>query len=240
MNTTIHQPNHTDVRYHGATTETAPASAGNTPEGLTTTDYLGVEMAEAQSTHRSTPHALYRFWDADRHLLYVGITVNPGARWKNHTKDKAWWLDVAHVTIEQHPTRQAVLDAERTAILTERPRHNVVHNQGTDQAAPGGPTPPSVDPELVARIKAQQASREASRQDYVDAFFDTWPRYRHDRLPANIDTAVASYSDVGLPLDDMLDAVRTAVTTPGIYNRAAYFRAICRNRLDEIEEAARG
>lgn len=198
-------------------------------------------MAENQSTHSTgtTTHALYRFWDAGRQLLYVGISLNPGNRWKQHAHDKAWWLDVAHVTVEPHPTRRDALDAERAAITTERPLHNVVHNQRPPAVPPAldGPTPPATDPDVIARAQAQQAAHEAAREDYVDAFFGAWPRYRHNRLPQGIEASVASYHDAGLPLADMVDAVHAAVSTPGVQNRAAYFRAICRNR---IEEATRG
>lgn len=76
-------------------------------------------------------HALYRFFDKDDRLLYVGITLNPGARWKQHSKDKPWWHEVARVTVEHFPDRETVLEAERAAIITERPLHNVVHNRGT-------------------------------------------------------------------------------------------------------------
>lgn len=85
-------------------------------------------MTETQSTHHTAPHALYRFWDANDRLLYVGITANPGSRWKQHSKDKPWWHDVTRVTIERYPDRLSVLNAERTAITLERPVHNVVHN----------------------------------------------------------------------------------------------------------------
>lgn len=55
--TALTKANHTRVSYHEGTTEAAPASAGNTPEGLTTADCRGVEMAEAQSIH-TTPQAV--------------------------------------------------------------------------------------------------------------------------------------------------------------------------------------
>lgn len=76
-------------------------------------------------------HALYRFYSDDNTLLYIGITLNPGARWKSHSKDKPWWSEVAQITVETYPTREAVADAERAAIIAEHPRHNVVHNRGT-------------------------------------------------------------------------------------------------------------
>lgn len=74
------------------------------------------------------PHALYRFWDSADVLLYVGITLNPGERWKQHRADKAWWEEVATVTVETYPDRPSVMEAERTAIIAEGPKYNIVHN----------------------------------------------------------------------------------------------------------------
>lgn len=73
-------------------------------------------------------HALYRFFDAGGELLYLGITLNPAARWKQHSHDKTWSTEVANIVIEPHPDRAAVLEAERLAIVTEKPRYNVVYN----------------------------------------------------------------------------------------------------------------
>lgn len=73
-------------------------------------------------------HALYRFYSATDDLLYVGVTLDPGSRWNSHRKEKPWWHEVSRVTVEAHPSRQAVLEAERQAILAEKPRYNVVHN----------------------------------------------------------------------------------------------------------------
>lgn len=76
-------------------------------------------------------HALYRFYDTTGTLLYVGITADPGARWRKHAHGKPWWHEITQITIETHPTRAAVLEAERAAIITEKPRHNIVHNSGS-------------------------------------------------------------------------------------------------------------
>lgn len=74
------------------------------------------------------PHALYRFYDRTGALLYVGLTADPGSRWKAHARDKPWWLDVTDVRIEHFPDRKTVTEAERVAIQREKPRYNVVHN----------------------------------------------------------------------------------------------------------------
>jgi predicted GIY-YIG superfamily endonuclease len=91
-----------------------------------------------------TPHALYRFFGEGGELLYVGITNNPTRRFAQHGVKRDWWHEVATIRMERHESREAVLAAERSAILAERPRYNVVHNGGapvTDEApernAPG-------------------------------------------------------------------------------------------------------
>jgi predicted GIY-YIG superfamily endonuclease len=73
------------------------------------------------------PHALYRFFADDGSLLYVGITWNIAARFPQHATEKPWWSEVANITIEAHPNRVAVLEAERQAISAESPRYNIVH-----------------------------------------------------------------------------------------------------------------
>ncbi len=75
------------------------------------------------------PTTLYRFYGRDGALLYVGITLNPGKRWEKHRDEKPWWTDVTDIKLEQHPTRQAALEAERAAIIAEKPAHNIVHNR---------------------------------------------------------------------------------------------------------------
>lgn len=89
---------------------------------------------------QEVPHALYRFFDAAGQLLYVGLTVDPGSRWKNHSKRKTWWYDVANSTMEWFPSRKAVEAAEILAIRNERPLHNVLHNIANAASATGGKT----------------------------------------------------------------------------------------------------
>ena len=93
----------------------------------------------SQAEMKATPsQALYRFFDADGHLLYVGISLNPGERWKQHRADKPWWLEVASITIDHLPDRDAALQAETAAIKSERPRYNIAQNgsvEGAERAA---------------------------------------------------------------------------------------------------------
>ena len=80
------------------------------------------------------PHWLYRLYDADGELLYIGQTYRPARRISYH-KSRArsdfgsdWFLDVCRAEWQRYPDYDAVLWAEREAIKAERPRYNVVHN----------------------------------------------------------------------------------------------------------------
>jgi predicted GIY-YIG superfamily endonuclease len=79
---------------------------------------------------RSAHTTLYRLYNADDELLYVGIAGNPGRRFEQHAEDKPWWSEVAATKLEHFATREAACAAEVTAITTEKPRHNIVHNRG--------------------------------------------------------------------------------------------------------------
>lgn len=80
------------------------------------------------TTFDQRPHALYRFYGAGGTLLYIGITADLPTRLTNHRDDKAWWLGVTNVTVEHYPDRTSVLEAERRAIVAERPLYNQQHN----------------------------------------------------------------------------------------------------------------
>jgi len=74
--------------------------------------------------------ALYRFFDAEDVLLYIGLTTNPPARLKKHRDEKPWWQEIRQMHVEYHPTISALQAAEREAITNEKPKYNVQHNRG--------------------------------------------------------------------------------------------------------------
>lgn len=84
-------------------------------------------------------HILYRFYDQAGSLLYVGITRNPPARFRDHARDKDWWLDVVDIKLEHYSSRTGLRQAEQAAIIVEHPRYNVVHNQKRGRKAHGSP-----------------------------------------------------------------------------------------------------
>jgi excinuclease UvrABC nuclease subunit len=80
-------------------------------------------------------YILYRFYDANRQLLYVGITNYPRERWRLHRRKSSWWSSVAFVSVHHLPDEKAARAAERKAIQTENPMHNVRERPGWYPAA---------------------------------------------------------------------------------------------------------
>lgn len=72
-----------------------------------------------------TGAAVYRLYDADNDLLYIGSSKELPQRYKDHARSKPWWPDVRRRTETWYETRQQAYGAERKAINTERPRYNV-------------------------------------------------------------------------------------------------------------------
>lgn len=75
---------------------------------------------------------LYRWWDADGRLLYVGKSVSVFARIAAHRRDSAFFAEAATMTMERFETARDLGMAEVSAIRNERPLYNIVHSLGVD------------------------------------------------------------------------------------------------------------
>lgn len=70
------------------------------------------------------PTAVYRLYDGQEALLYVGMSFDLAARMAGHAARSPWWGDVARKTMQWYPTRREASAAETAAIAAERPRYN--------------------------------------------------------------------------------------------------------------------
>lgn len=113
---------------------------------------------------------LYRYLSADGRLLYVGVSLNAALRAGAH-RLRPWWHEVATITVEHYDDRGAALDAERRAILTERPAYNVTHN-----ADKIGTTP-----ERARALAAERAKRYRDRRRGHEHAMSDDPRARAKR-----------------------------------------------------------
>lgn len=105
--------------------------------------WIGNKPANPQAGEQVGPHSyavversvasgsqiLYRMFDDKDVLLYVGITNSLERRLKQHSEEKPWFTRIDRVEIEKFESRKEVENAERHAILNEKPLHNIIFNQ---------------------------------------------------------------------------------------------------------------
>ena len=114
-------------------------------------------------------NTLYRFYANDGTLLYIGITISPPQRFKQHSRDKAWWNEVARIELVQFNSREELENEEKNAISREHPKYNITHNAAAPQAGrpdtysrwPGGSGPCPTCRRTVIYLR--------NRQQYIHA-----------------------------------------------------------------------
>lgn len=85
-----------------------------------------------------TATALYRHFDANDRLLYVGISLSAVQRLAQHRNGAHWFKKIVSVTIEWFPSREAAIGAEAAAIQLEKPMHNIAMNSHARARVSGG------------------------------------------------------------------------------------------------------
>ncbi|MFF1779853.1 GntR family transcriptional regulator [Streptomyces virginiae] len=74
--------------------------------------------------------AVYRLYDAEERLLYVGIIMDLEQRFADHRRQKFWWHLVDRQDVRWYDSRPEAEAVEAEAIRTENPLHD-----GTDRIA---------------------------------------------------------------------------------------------------------
>lgn len=103
--------------------------------------------------------AIYRIFDADDVLLYVGQTANTEVRFRDHRRQR-WCPPDARFVVTEYATRGEALAAEREAIATERPLRNKIWRP--DYVAPYRAKPVNETSAVIgARLKRSRGTRLA-------------------------------------------------------------------------------
>lgn len=113
---------------------------------------------------------LYRHFDRNKKLLYVGISLNSVARLAQHRDAAHWFDDIAIVTIETFSTREEALAAERNAIINENPVCNINHKRTIKQI------------EQEEKLRAAEFAQKAKQQLFT-RYVSYNLTYRFDELP---------------------------------------------------------
>lgn len=88
---------------------------------------------------------LYRWWDANGNLLYVGKSIRVLSRIEQHRQGSRFFDEATSMTLERFPDEVTLGLAEIEAIRTEKPVYNIVHNREADAST-------DFDPETVAAL----------------------------------------------------------------------------------------
>jgi predicted GIY-YIG superfamily endonuclease len=155
---------------------------------------------------------LYRFYDENDNLLYVGITNTWYQRFHQHERKSGWFSHVTHATFESYESREAVEAAELVAIKTENPQFNKASNPayevGVNHFArlktwtQTNSLPDSIHESLVAQMKSEWKELQkpkAKRQSkwvamvFLNAFYDQTP---WELIECRNCTALANSSNV--------------------------------------------
>lgn len=79
---------------------------------------------ERRTRVNASQTVLYRLYDEHDNLLYVGRTLDPRTRWKEHRTTMPWWPDVYRKHLELYDTGVEAGRAETAAIRAELPWYN--------------------------------------------------------------------------------------------------------------------
>lgn len=143
--------------------------------------------------------ALYRYHSIDGDLLYIGISVRPGARLSEHMAGSEWADQIANVGIEWFPSVADAFNAERAAIHEEKPLHN---KQGTI-------SPSSNSPRTAEKVRALRIASNCTQAGFAEMLgvnrnqLGHWET-GHQRL--SLDGALALREAFGVSLDWLYEA----------------------------------
>lgn len=143
---------------------------------------------------------LYRHFDAEGRLLYVGISLSAVFRLSQHKSVSHWVPEIARVTIENFPSREDAIKAERAAIRSEKPLHNKAHARIVSAYAP------AKRPETPAELRAARKSLGLTQGQLAgvlgvrQATVSDWERGKHspDGPAARL---IAAYAEGYRPQD---------------------------------------
>lgn len=130
---------------------------------------------------------LYRHFDKEGRLLYVGISQSAIVRLAQHKQTASWFDEVTTVTIENFETRELALAAEEQAIKAERPLYNLQHSQDTWAA--------DLDAEIEEDLCQMWEASGTPRKEYLKAV-------REGSIPANLCIVATNKVEVTLPTEN--------------------------------------
>ncbi len=89
---------------------------------------IKADLEKFFALYKTTPTAVYKHYDIDDNLIYVGIASDVTVRQTTHFKTSEWQQEIQNVFVEWHHSRLRAEIREILLIKAFRPKHNKVHN----------------------------------------------------------------------------------------------------------------
>lgn len=96
--------------------------------------------------------ALYRLYDAEHDLLYIGISAQLEKRFREHEHSRTWWHCVKYVDLTWFDSFPEARKAEKAAHLSERPPYNGMGHVGLGWDGPAATYDDSADFVVVQKL----------------------------------------------------------------------------------------
>jgi hypothetical protein len=74
------------------------------------------------------PCVVYRLYDKNGGLLYIGSSINLSQRLRSHQRYEKWGAEIASVRVQPYPNQSKARDEEKAQIWLLNPLHNRMFN----------------------------------------------------------------------------------------------------------------
>lgn len=89
----------------------------------------------------------------------------------------------------------------------------------------------------MARAAEIRAADRRIAHQYLDTFLEEWPSFHS--LPNDADVTLESFRLAGLPIEEVLDAVRVTHAARGVQSRFRYFAGVCWRKISNLQDVAK-
>jgi predicted GIY-YIG superfamily endonuclease len=130
---------------------------------------MSIPMGDPRRDPSNRNHYVYRYFNADDRLLYVGCTMRPELRWKEHKAfRRGMALMVAKVRMQGPYNFDTAREIERVALATEEPLYGMTPEKRAQRAKKSGFVDRTVDGLTSAGVPFEDAVKAAvAEAEYV-------------------------------------------------------------------------
>ena len=135
------------------------------------------------------PSQLYRLFDHEGELLYIGISTNAKRRIYQHKCTADWAHLICKHTIEDFAIREDAISAEEAAIKAEKPPYNIKFSGKSSR-----PAAPARKRQLnYPKASYEEMMREVVEMAHMIQTYDPSIEGEEEKAMARFDAAMAEY-----------------------------------------------